>query len=122
MKNGSRKLQLANNVMLKKEKRIIEKKHRLIPEAYIGGQVISITICIKDRARLFENKDVVSIFEDVLLDELKNFECSSFIYLFMPDHFHIIISGNKSNSDPRECIAMFKQKTGYWLSKNKPSV
>ncbi|KAF0162255.1 MAG: hypothetical protein FD188_209 [Ignavibacteria bacterium] len=97
---------------------IVEKKHRLDSEVYKGGSFVSFTICIKERMELFSNQNTVRAFEKILLEELEKKECAAWVYVFMPDHVHIIISGKTAIADPRKCIAMFKQKTGYWLSQN----
>jgi REP element-mobilizing transposase RayT len=99
------------------KKQIIEKKHRLNPEVYKGGNFVSFVICVKDRRELFSFPDVVKEFERILLEELEKKNCAAWIYVFMPDHVHAIISGKTATSDPRKCIAMFKQRTGYLLSK-----
>lgn len=36
----------------------------------------------------------------------------------MPDHVHMTLAGNDSNSNTKKCIDMFKQKSGFWLSQN----
>lgn len=71
---------------------------------------------------LFGDQNVVKEFEKILLDELEKKNCAAWIYVFMPDHLHIIVSGKTALADPRKCIAMFKQKTGFWLSKNNKTV
>ena len=96
--------------------KIIEKKHRLSPEVYQGGNFVFFTICVKDRKELFSDPNVVREFEKVLLEELNKKNCTAWIYVFMPDHLHIIISGKASAADPRKCISLFKQRTGFWLS------
>jgi REP element-mobilizing transposase RayT len=37
----------------------------------------------------------------------------------MPDHQHLIVSGTDPESDTFRFIKAYKQKTGYWLAKNK---
>ena len=37
----------------------------------------------------------------------------------MPDHQHLIVTGNDSNSDILLFIKQYKQKTGHWLSQNQ---
>jgi len=39
----------------------------------------------------------------------------------MPDHVHIVLEGKSHSSDLWKTISQFKQKTGYWLSKNSPT-
>ena len=36
----------------------------------------------------------------------------------MPDHLHILVEGKNEDSDLWRSVVSFKQKTGYWLSKN----
>ncbi len=97
-----------------------EKKHRLNAELYIGQILVSVTLCVKDRKELFVDENIFQQFESFLLKELNEGDCSAYIYLFMPDHAHIILSGNSENSDIKKCIDRFKKKTGFWLYKNKP--
>ena len=40
----------------------------------------------------------------------------------MPDHLHLIMTGTDDEVDLLKAIGGFKQKTGFWLSKNKRDV
>lgn len=75
---------------------------------------------MEDRGQLFTSPDIVQIFERILFDTLGAKNCSAYVYLFMPDHLHLLLDGDKKQSDLWKAIVLFKQKTGYWLSKNKP--
>lgn len=97
---------------------IREKRHRLDEEIYIGERPISFTLCIKNRKHYFISNSTFQIFEKILLNELKFFDCLAFVYLFMPDHIHLVLGGNNSNANVKKCLEMFKQKSGYFLSKN----
>ncbi|MBI3005278.1 MAG: transposase [Ignavibacteriales bacterium] len=90
-----------------------EKSHRLRPELYRGTCVVSITICLKPRISFFVTEKLFRLFENVLLTELANFRCSSDVYLFMPDHGHVIIRGLDESSDTLKPLRAFKQKTGF---------
>ncbi len=103
-------------------KTIREKKHRLDEEIYIGEKPISFTLCIKDRKQYFTNDSSFKIFEQIILGELKSFDCFAFVYLFMPDHLHLVLGGNNSNSNVKKCLEMFKQKTGFYLSKKSKTI
>lgn len=103
-------------------KLIREKKHRLDQEIYIGERPISFTLCIKDRKHYFTNIFTFQIFEQILINELKSFDCFAFVYLFMPDHVHLVLGGNNSNSNVKKSLEMFKQKSGFYLSKNTKSI
>ena len=100
---------------------IIEKKHRLPKQYYIGYVTVSFTLCIKSKSKPFINSKVFDIFKDLLRIEAKARKCEILIYLFMPDHCHILLKGNHKNCNLLEVINRFKQKSGYWLSKNFPA-
>lgn len=104
------------------QKRIREKKHRLWPELYMGGHVISYTGNVKNHEPLFKNINTYKIFENILLEQLEAKECDAYIYLFMPDHFHFILTGKNKDSNIKGCIDSFKQRTGFWLYKNIPKI
>lgn len=98
-----------------------EKKHRLDLEIYTGKILVSFTLCIKNRKELFTDEKLFLLFESMLLNELATSNCCVYVYLFMPDHIHIILSGKTEESDIKKCLDRFKQKTGFWLYKNKAS-
>lgn len=57
--------------------------------------------------------------EDMFLDALTKTKCDAHIYLFMPDHCHLLIEGKSDNSDLWRCVVDFKRKSGFWLSQNQ---
>ncbi|MEO0305284.1 MAG: transposase [candidate division WOR-3 bacterium] len=97
---------------------IKEKKHRLNRDCYKGIIRASFTLCIKERKNIFTNCEVVSTFIEILKESIKKFDCKNWVYVFMPDHLHLILEGNSDRSDLWKAIVYFKQKTGYWLSRN----
>lgn len=99
---------------------IREKKHRLDREQYIGEKIVSFTLCVKERKKLFVDDIVFKTFKDILLKEAEKFNISLLLFLFMPDHCHLLLKGNNQNSDVKNCIDRFKQKSGFWLAQNKP--
>jgi putative transposase len=98
---------------------IREKKHRLPQIAYEGFVIVSFTICVKNRYPLFNERETTSVFADILLTEAGRFESLVIIYLFMPDHLHLVLQGNSDTARPLKAVNGFKQKTGYWLSKHR---
>ncbi|MEI7904653.1 MAG: transposase [Candidatus Firestonebacteria bacterium] len=101
---------------------IIEKPHRLPKEFYKGEITVFYTLCIKDRKKLFENSITVGVFVNILREALEKFKCRDFAYVFMPDHVHLVIEGAEESSDLWSMIKWYKQKTGYWLSKNAENI
>ncbi|MEM4326041.1 MAG: transposase [Candidatus Pacearchaeota archaeon] len=98
--------------------RIIEKKHRLNLNCYKGFIRASFTLCIKGRKNIFTSYKIVSPFIEILKESIKKFDCKNWVYLFMPDHLHLVLEGNSEEADLWKAIVYFKQKTGYWLSRN----
>lgn len=107
---------------MSKKKQIREKKHRLWEEVYTGEQVVAFTGNVKNRDPLFENLLAFKKIEQLLLDSLHKHRCDAYVYLFMPDHFHFILTGKDSEANIKRCIDSFKQQSGYWLYKNLPQI
>lgn len=101
---------------------IREKKHRLPPEFYRGVKNISFTACVKGRKELFVQEVTFKQTEKILLTALQEFGCQGIVYLFMPEHAHIIIGGTQEASDALAAMKSFKQKTGFWLSNEMPTI
>ena len=101
---------------------IREKHHRLSPEIYRGTRIVSFTACIKNRVPFFTTNDRFKNCEEMLLGTLRSFECGADVYLFMPDHVHLLLFGKTEKADALGAMKSFKQKSGFWLSRNHPSV
>ena len=100
------------------EKIIKEKKHRLDRELYKGYNVVSFTLCVDGRGPLFTDRSIADKFLEILRLENKKNKCKNIAYVFMPDHLHLIQEGIAEDSDVWKAIVDFKQKTGFWMSKN----
>ncbi|MBL7958819.1 transposase [bacterium] len=101
---------------------IKEKKHRLPSDFYAGFATVAVTACIEDRFPVFVNSNVVIQFSDTLISEATDNNCDALIYLFMPDHLHVILKGKTENAQPLKAMNKFKQKTGYWFSQNAKQI
>lgn len=100
----------------------IRTKHRLPSECYKGTTCCVFTCCVKQHVSLFVNESIFCIFERELINALNHYDIDAHVYLFMPDHIHILLQGKSDESDLLGVMKYFKQKTGYWLSKNKKGV
>jgi putative transposase len=96
---------------------IQERKHRLSTTLYRGEIAVSFTACIKGRIPTLNEREVFEALSDMLIDTLKRWNCDAHIFLFMPDHCHLLIQGKTNNSDLLGFMKDFKQRSGYWLSK-----
>ena len=101
------------------DRTIREKKHRLPKENYLGQIIVAVTINVYQRKVFFVTDGVFKLFEGILLEEMESYFCDAHVYLFMPDHCHLLLQGKSDNSDILKMLKIFKQKTGYWLSQNK---
>ena len=97
---------------------VIQKKHRLDPSLYHGLKRVTFTICADKNYPVFRSDNVVNEFLHILTEVHKKYFCKNWIYIFMPDHIHFISEGVENNSDVLAMAKMFKQKAGFWLSKN----
>ena len=100
---------------------IKERKHRLPREVYIGRVRCAFSICVLEKKELFTSNNIFLTIEEMLLESLKKSICDAHIYLFMPDHSHVLIEGKSDDSDLWQCVVDFKRKSGYWLSQNQYS-
>ena len=54
----------------------------------------------------------------MLKEELRKERVKNWVYVYMPDHLHLIVEGETEESNLWKALVAYKQKTGYWLSKN----
>lgn len=66
--------------------------------------------------------EIVDIFTDILNSVITKTGCIVPVYCFMPDHQHLIITGTQNDSDIWKTIVSYKQKTGFWMSVNRPVI
>jgi putative transposase len=99
-----------------------EKTHRLPPDAYRGFVRASFTANLDNRKEYFITAERFQEQEQFLLRALNELQCDSELYLFMPDHLHIIVTGRTPDSDVRAAMSKFKQYSGYNFSKTKSNV
>jgi len=98
-----------------------EKQHRLPREHYQSEITTAFTLCINNKIPLFNEPAVVHDFINILIAALENSNCIAPVYCFMPDHLHIILTGKTVDADLWKTVVSYKQKTGYWLSRNMPT-
>ncbi|MCK4396666.1 transposase [candidate division WOR-3 bacterium] len=101
-----------------KNENIQEHKHRLARNLYKGKIIVSFTMCISKNTKLFITDKIFLSMEQILLECLKKESSEAHIYLLMPDHCHLLIEGKFEDSNLWKFAVSFKQKSGYWLSKN----
>lgn len=94
---------------------IREKKHRLADEFYEGGCSVAFTPCVRFRRPAFTSKLMFREVETRLIDACIQHRCLADVYLFMPDHGHVIITAAE-DGNAASAMKLFKQRTGFWFS------
>ena len=92
---------------------IREQKHRLPPECYRGRVVCSFTIDTKHRTPFFADPRNVEVAGIALAEAFVRYHGHAGVYLFMPDHIHLILSGSGPEADLLAMVTVFKQKTAF---------
>ena len=95
-----------------------EKPHRLSKNPYRGHQAVALTCCINERKNCFITDKVFRVIENIFLQSLQKYTVNAHVYLFMPDHLHMVLEGKDQNANMYECMLRFKQRSSFWLSKN----
>jgi putative transposase len=96
---------------------IREKPHRLDKSLYRGFVQCSFTAKLKPREKVFVAQATFAEHEAILLEALSRMGCEAHIYLFMPDHLHVILEGRSDESDVRGCMTRFKQGSSFLIKK-----
>ena len=105
---------------------IREKDHRLPKEFYRGEISAAFTLCLKrDVGNVapgfsLREPEIVNIFTNILTSVVAKERCIVPVYCFMHDHQHLIISGTGPDANLWKAVVSYKQKTGFWMSTNKP--
>ena len=104
-----------------------QKRVRLREFSYKGYYRYFITIiadrkkkifCISDaEAPNYIGNEIVEHILKVLKDLSVVYQFIVWAYCFMPDHFHMLIEGKSPDSDMKELIFKFKQKTAFEFKK-----
>lgn len=63
-------------------------------------------------------RENVQAIEDILRTTLVQHNTDAHVYLFMPDHLHLLLEGINNDADLYKCMTIFKQKSGFWFSQN----
>lgn len=110
--------------------RVREKRHRLPLSAYCGRVVVAFTINASGRRTPPEgcgysgaepltttlvDPQVFEVARTALEEAFRSHGGHCGVYVFMPDHVHLIVSGAGPESDLHAMVKEFKQKTTHRL-------
>ncbi|MFH1707477.1 MAG: transposase [Planctomycetota bacterium] len=94
------------------------KPHRLASALYRGTIRITFSLRLNTTTAFFNSPGRVDPFVAILADARTKHACRNRVYIFMPDHMHVLNEGLAPDSDLLKMMYLFKQKTGYWLAKH----
>ncbi len=89
------------------------KNIRLPRTAYIGRNWYFLTTCTHNRSPVFDDADLVKDHLAFLAEVAKGPCFAVQAYCFLPDHLHLLVSGESDDSDCMSFINLFKQKSGF---------
>jgi putative transposase len=96
----------------------MERKRIRIKEFdYIGNFAYFITICTYNKQIYFNNETVINNTIISLKREADRFSFSIYAYCFMPDHLHLLLTGEEG-VNLIKFMRAFKQITGYYFKQH----
>ncbi|MBI2835498.1 MAG: transposase [Acidobacteria bacterium] len=81
--------------------------------AYVGFYRYFLTFCTDQRRRLFVRPEPVDLATSQFLRAAFDERFSIIAYCFMPDHVHLLVTGEAETSDCKRFIVRAKQFSGY---------
>jgi putative transposase len=88
---------------------------RLDPEKYRGHVHVHFTSSTHRRRKLFTSEKRVNPLVEMLRKRLAEGFCECVVYVFMPDHVHMLLHGATDDSDLLECHNGWKGESGKRL-------
>lgn len=98
-----------------------EKPHRLPRENYVGEIAVSFTLDVKSGHETFHTAQIVARCVEILKTVCSRHSTRA-VYCFMPDHLHLLLIGERPDSDLWAAVRLFKQQSGFWFAKTFPQV
>ena len=87
----------------------IERKSIRLAEAYyLGFRSYFVTICARERKKLFVSEAIVECLLAELREQSGRFQFDVHAYCFMPDHCHLLLTGKTAQSNLSNVIRGFK--------------
>ncbi|MBI5894276.1 MAG: transposase [Deltaproteobacteria bacterium] len=94
-----------------------QKRVRLKEFSYKGCYRYFITIVTDRKNKIFISNEIVDRILEIFKDLSISCQFIVWAYCFMPDHFHVLIEGKSQDSDMKELLSRFKQKTAFEFKK-----
>ena len=97
----------------------LRRPRRLPNVSYVGMQRYSLTLCTFQRHPWFTDASVVEHVRSLLLETAVAEKFGTPAFCFMPDHLHILAEGTSPDSDLPHFMSSFKQRSGFWFSRQR---
>ncbi len=68
---------------------------------------------MKGRIPILSDLEVSDALTKILIEALNRWHCDAHVFLFMPDHCHLLIQGKGDESNLLGFMKDFKQRSGY---------
>jgi len=85
--------------------------------SYVGRHTYALTFVTNGRARLFVETPAVDLVWQHLLAAGRKTAFTIVVCCFMPDHVHLLATGQHEGSDGKAFITAAKQHSGYYFSR-----
>lgn len=90
----------------------LRKSPRIKGFDYKGGFAYFLTVVTRRRLLILSDRSAVKLVLQALDRSLSRYGFTLYAYCFMPDHLHLLVSGNRSHS-LKGFMQHFKQLSGY---------
>jgi putative transposase len=87
-----------------------------------GPIAASFAMRISNKQTVFTDDSTVKVFEKALTAQATRFGCQAIVYVFMPDHCHVVLQGKHGQAQLLQAMSSFKEVTHDWLLQNRPDV
>jgi len=89
---------------------------RLPEDAYLGCKHMHLVAATEKRRRVFVTRKVVDPCVEMLRDTCAQFDCEGVVYVFMPDHVHMVLHELSNSSNGLHCHNHWKGESGSVLA------
>jgi putative transposase len=96
----------------------MDARHHLPKDRYVGRVRVFITCNTHERRMAFANNSVCQFaLSELLANTCGSIELSA--YCFMPDHVHLLLTGEHAGADIPKVIRAWKQRTGHAYGRDR---
>jgi len=97
----------------------LQRKQVRLPNAYyLGYRAYFVTVCAKERRRIFESPSIVQSLLEILREQSVRHCFDVYAYCFMPDHCHFLMEGKALEADLSAMVRGFKGGSSVVLRKH----